>query len=207
MTTIYELDLPPPTAQLEQALRDFAATVTTDPDDKPWLEASQDQSINSVDASFVRAEELEPMVKEQYAQYFPDTDIVALVGVMRNLESSPACLPPPVDQTRALAINYYLELGGSHVTTSFYDCFEQVSADRAYNFRYKDLDKVGEFCFKTQQWYAFNTEQCHSVEGIETERLMFTIIRTNNTEIYTTCDLLKNTHIKATPVFNLGNKY
>lgn len=207
MTVIYELDLPQPTAHLERALRAFAATIKTDPDDKPWLEASQEQEVNSVDAAFVRAEALEPMVLEQYSQYFPDTDIMAIVGVMRNLESTPACLPPHVDQTRALAINYYLDLGGSHVTTSFYDRYETVSVDRAYNFRYKDLRKVGEFCFKSNTWYAFNTDQCHSVEGIETQRLMFTIIRTNNTEIYTTCDLLKNTHIRATPVFNLGNKY
>lgn len=208
MTVIYELDLPQPTAQLEQALRDFAAGIKTDPDDKPWLEASQEQDVNSVDAAFVRAESLELMVKQEYGKFFPDTDIMAVVGLMRNLESRPACLPPHVDQTRALAINYYIELGGPHVTTSFYDRYEQVSVDRAYNFRYKDITKVGEFCFQAKKWYAFNTNQCHSVEGIETDRLMFTIIRTTNTEAYTADDLLtKNTHIMATPVFNLGNKY
>jgi hypothetical protein len=208
VTVIYELNLPQPTAQLEQALRKFAATIKTDPDDKPWLEASQEQEVNGVDAAFVRAETLEPLVREQYGQFFPDTDIMALVGIMRNLESHPACLPPHVDQTRALAINYYIDLGGDHVTTSFYDRVEQVSVDRAYNFRYKDLNKVGEFCFAANKWYAFSTDRGHSVEGIETQRLMFAIIRTNNTETYTADDLVtKNTHIMATPVFNLGNKY
>ncbi len=208
MTVIYELDLPVPTVQLEQALREFAATIKTDPDDKPWLDASQEQDVNSVDAAFVRAEILEPLVRAQYSRFFPDTDIMALVGLMRNLEDQSACLPPHVDQTRALAINYYMDLGGDHVTTSFYDRFEQVSVDRAYNFRYKDLVKVGEFCFAANKWYAFSTDQCHSVEGIQTQRLVFTIIRTNNTEVYNINDLVtKNTHIMATLVFNLSNKY
>lgn len=208
MTVIYELDLPRPTAQLEQALRAFASTIKTDPDDKPWLEASQDQDVNSVDAAFVRAEALESMVQEQYGRFFPDTKLMALVGVMRNLESSPACLPPHVDQTRALAINYYLDLGGNHVVTSFYDRHEKVSVERAYNFRYKDITKVGEFCFEKNKWYAFNTDQCHSVEGIETQRVMFTIIRTDDTDVYNANDLItKNTHIMATPVFDSSNKY
>ena len=208
MTIIYELDLPEPTVELVQALRNFASAIKTDPDDKPWLESSQDQEINSVDAAFVRADSLEPLVKEQYGQFFSDTDIMAIVGVMRNLEDQPACLPPHVDQTRALAINYYIDLGGDQVTTSFYDQYEQVSADRAYNFRYKDIAKVGEFCFKANKWYAFNTNQCHSVEGIKTQRLMFTIVRANSTAMYDTNDLItKNTHIIATPVFTIGNKY
>lgn len=208
MTVIYELDLPPPTAQLEQALRTFAAEISTDPDDKPWLDSSQDQDVNSVDAAFVRAESVEPLAKLEYSKFFPNTELMVIVGLMRNLEDRLACLPPHVDQTRAMAINYYLDLGGDHVTTSFYDHYEKVSVDRAYNFRYKDLTKTGEFCFESGKWYAFNTDQCHSVEGIETERLVFTIIRTSDTHTYNTDDLItKNTQIMATPVFTLGNKY
>jgi hypothetical protein len=199
---IFELDLPQPSEQLIEAIQKFAATVKPDPDDKPWLDASQGNTVNSVESIFARAEPLDYLLQQEYGQYFTDTNIFAVVGVMQNLDLTLACLPPHIDQKRALAINYYVELGGANVVTSFYDVKEPTLSDAARNYRYNEVSKTGHYKFKSNQWYAFDAAQCHSIENIETKRLIIMIFRTDNIENYTITDFIKqNMHIKSRQVY------
>ena len=92
---------------------------------------------------------------------------------MENSGDAPGCLPPHIDRSRALGVNYFLELGGSAVRTVFYDREEPIIG-KSYNITYDEVNVVEEN-ISTNGWYCYNVRRCHSVENIETRRVFIAI--------------------------------
>lgn len=79
--------------------------------------------------------------------------------------------PIHIDYGREVAHNYIIDLGGEHVTTSFY----------------KDLtglDKLENICIEPHRWHKLNVSVPHGVEGIITKRISITawqrVFKTDN---------------------------
>ena len=75
-----------------------------------------------------------------------------------------------------MGINFYIDLGGDNVSTVFYDKHDpEDDLVGGHNARYEDLTKVSEHFCNDSTWYVFDTRQYHSVENIESTRVMLTI--------------------------------
>lgn len=198
---IYELDLPDPSPKLLQAVREFCQSTPVNPRATEWL--NECNSIdNAVEFFFELADPVNQVLRQEYGHYFPGADICALVGYMRSPGSEPACLPPHCDQARAMAINYYISTGGDNVITSYYDFNMPPLMETGRNYTYDQVTKVGHYKFKTNQWYAFDASQCHSVENIESDRVILIIGRVDDFDTYTINDFInENNHIKMSQVF------
>ena len=167
------LRLPPPSAELKSQIQSHIDSINLDPDRKRWLDEFHD-GINSALHIFDRAQSLDDKLYDEYQKFFPNKQICLVIGVMKSNSSAPASQPPHIDRGRALAINYYLELGGESVDTVFYN---KTSATRevAQNIRYQDVQEINRHCLKLDTWYAYDVWRCHSVENIESRRTFFSI--------------------------------
>lgn len=198
ITSIFKLDLPQPTQELICTVRDFSAQVKLDSIDPAHLLTFHGSEINYANYTFARSEQVDQIAKQQYQDFFPDSDIFTIVAVMKNIKSVPACITPHIDSRRSWAMNYYIDLGGDHVVTSFYDAINSADPTQGQQYTYDQVKKINEYVFEANQWYAFNANQCHSVENIQTTRLALMLVKENDTGNGDITDLLeKNTHIKA----------
>jgi hypothetical protein len=176
---IYHLDLPAPNQQLLEVVKKFVSTTDLDPSNKEWLDQFHHDKINSALHRFATDQEITDLIKDQYSKFFPDFEFRSIIGIMKSANGRPACQPPHIDRRRALAINYYIDLGGDQVTTSFYDFNDEVQPDASSNFQYTDYKKLGHCVFEKNQWYAYNVSQCHSVENITGTRYFLSICPMN----------------------------
>lgn len=201
---VYQLELPTPSVQLITAVKTFVTESILDPNNKIWLDQFHD-SNNSALHLFTLVDAITPLVQTEFGPYFSNTEIMGLVGIMKNSNTAEtACQPPHIDRYRALAINYYIELGGDNVQTSFYDIESTTQEDQARNFQYDQVKKIGHCIFDKNTWYAYNVSQCHSIENLATTRYFLALIPKNNTSNYKVVDLLDNRLIKGKLV-NLWN--
>ena len=196
---IYQLDLPRPTDHLLDAVKNYVLTVELNQSNKGWLDQFHSNTINSALHQFSTDQEITKLLKEQYAEFFSDLEIRSVIGIMKSHNGEPACQPPHVDRRRALAINYYIELGGDNVVTSFYDFSGTVYPDASANFQYSDFEKIGHCVFEKNHWYAYNVSQCHSVENITGTRYFLSICPMN-AENYKVQNLISNNLIKGNAV-------
>jgi hypothetical protein len=174
MTNILRLNLPAPSESMIQLAKDFASSFDFDADRKRWLDEFHSGSVNSAIHHFDRTGILTPQLKEQYQEYFPHHKIGSSIGIMKNGQDIPACMPPHVDRARAVGINYFVELGGKSVTTVFYDRTETVT-DKGYNIEYNKLVPVQHYVAEYGRWYAYNVSRYHSVENLEGTRIFISI--------------------------------
>jgi len=114
--------------------------------------------------------------------YFQE-EIYALMYVMRNVTNQPAWLHPHCDIGRKTAINYYIDLGGDHVETVFYDHFRITEPNLPENQRDEELVRTASFQHRARTWYCYNSQQCHSATNIETTRILLCICPINNPTI------------------------
>jgi hypothetical protein len=172
---VLKLNLPPPSDVLRALVMSNLDQLTVNPGGKIWLDNFHG-GINSVAHSFVLVQALEMQLNLEYKTFFPNRNISAVMGVMKNTGSVPACLPPHWDRGRAIGINYYLELGGSAVETVFYDQEKSagVAGNESRNFLYQDLSEISRHQFH-EGWYACNVCRAHSVEKIENSRYFLAI--------------------------------
>jgi hypothetical protein len=193
---IYQLNLPHPSQQLLDLVEKFVKGTTLNLDNKRWLDEFHNGTVNSSQHLFAPALMLTDQLQLEYSNFFTNP-IGAVVGIMHNTSQSiPSCQPPHVDRGRALAINYYIELGGDNVQTVYYNKQLETDSESSTNYRYSDVKKIGQYCFKKNNWYAYNVSQCHSVENIQTTRYFLSIVILESPETYTVDDLiLKNSSI------------
>lgn len=170
---IYELTLPKPSNKLLLLVEDFNK-LKLDLYKKQWLEEFNNNKINAVTHQFAAVPELQQLVNEEYSKFFK-YDLFVTVGVIKNLSQYPACLPPHIDRTRALTINYYIELGGDQVSTCFYDIEAPTARTEPINFKYTQVNKKQEIVFQKNKWYAYDVCVAHSVENIINTRLFLTL--------------------------------
>ena len=167
------LRLPPPSDGLLIKVKDYGNSLELPMDNKHWLDEFHNNRINSVLASYTIPDTLHHTLNNEYQQYFSKHEISGIVGIMKNIKSIPACCAPHTDSRRALAINYYIELGGTNVRTVFYNTILNINGT-ATNIQYNDISPIEEHTFQ-HNWYAFDVNRCHSVENIESERLFLAI--------------------------------
>jgi hypothetical protein len=175
MINFAKINLPEPSYQLLAMFDCYCKNTVLDPDKKRWLDEFHKNQINSVLHLFELNECLQPLIQKEYQDLFPKHDILCVTGIMKNKNIKiNACLPPHVDRSRALGINYIVELGGSAVETVFYN-HEEEPGGEAKNKKYNELNPVDSIK-ATKGWYVYHTQRYHSVENIETTRTMIAIM-------------------------------
>lgn len=179
---VVELKLPPLAAEIKTKVRLLSNSLAQNDDSRLWINKFHENTVNSVNHSYVWAPELNDEITELYGKYFNEP-IKTMVGVQRNVTSKIGCTPPHCDRARNIAINYYIDLGGEDVKTCFYDYIENNrSLNESKNLRYSETNLVSSHTLTNDTWYAFNTQQCHSVENIETLRIFLGLVLESNPE-------------------------
>lgn len=192
MSQVITLNLPNPSPALLEELHITARTMEPDPGAGRWLNDFYSGEINSVDQLFPFVDsDLNSKLQSEYSMWFKHP-VTFVLGVMRSPDSNPACLPPHIDRGRALAINYYFDLGGDQVTTVFYDYEDVTQTDTAKNLLYQDLNVVETQVFKTNTWYAYDVNRAHSVEDIVSSRYFFSIVIASDTANYKLRDFISD---------------
>lgn len=184
--TLTYLNLPPLPAELELTIQEFAKQIPPDEPGRTWIEDFHNNQIKAVSHVYGRGNTFFPdiiqhQLNQLYSSYFNES-VTGIVGKLDNTQHyASACSPPHCDRGRYVAINYLLQAGGSNVKTCFYK--QQRGSDDltcAANLQINNLDFDTEFCVPEQRWHAYNVQYYHSVENIETTRLMLSLVLKSN---------------------------
>jgi hypothetical protein len=172
-----ELNLPSLPTDFKQNLLTYLQQKPLNSDNKRWLDQFHNNTINSAEHVFYIADDAwGQRVAEIYQPYFNGHTVLAGFGIMKNTNTTPACLPPHTDRARGLAINCYLEPGGPAVTTVFYNQTVPTQNNQASNFLYASAGQpVGKVVFGTS-WYAYDVNAVHSVENIIGQRYILILL-------------------------------
>lgn len=173
MSNVIKICLPKPSSEMILNVKNRAQDLVCDPDKKRWMDEFHHNKINAVLHHFDSPEWLTELVQKEYQKFFPRHRIGGMLGIMTNAGTVPACLPPHCDRSRAVGLNYFIELGGSQVRTVFYDRVEKI-VGVGKNLSYDQLTAIEEHVFE-QNWYCYNVNRYHSVENIESTRLFLAI--------------------------------
>lgn len=173
-----KVNLPTPSPELIQEVYRVAKAAEWELNLKKKHDFIQNYTVNSVSRKFVEDDErFNTIVQDQYSNLFEENFYPA-VGIVTNTETSRiACWPPHSDRVRIFAFNYYLEEGGTNVETVMYNTFDNYNAGVGTGniYPYEQLVKDKTYHLKMNQWYALNVRQVHSIENIETRRIILTI--------------------------------
>jgi hypothetical protein len=172
-----KLCLPKPSEQIVSLVRSLATARPIDESALAWHKKQQPKDINCVAGEFFPDTAFAELVLAEYKDFF-NLEVYPLIGVLQNVEVTPACYPPHSDRLRNVAINYYIELGGDDVTTVFYDKTDPID-DKVggHVLSYDDLPTItNKITFKKNEWYILPSKQYHSVENIETMRIMISFL-------------------------------
>jgi len=172
------LDLPQPSNQLKDLILSVANSAPLELDLKKKHDTIQNFTKNSVSRKFIEDnEELNSLACQEFAPLFEEK-ILPAVGIVKNITGDKfACWPPHSDRVRIFALNYYLQEGGENVETVTYKYLDNhnagIGTGRIY--KYDELEEDERFRLKMESWYALSVRQAHSVENIETTRIIFTL--------------------------------
>jgi hypothetical protein len=171
-----EINLPKPSEKLINLIKTVAAERPTNFGGKAVHDAVQQVHRNNAAGEFFKTDEVTKLALSEYQRYFYN-NLIPMIGLLRNTKTGvPAGYAPHSDRIRNVAINFYIDLGGSNVSTVFYDKYDPDNdLVGGYNAKYEDLTKVGEYFCNDSTWYVFNSRQYHSVENIETTRVMMSL--------------------------------
>lgn len=174
-----ELNLPKPNDSLMSAITRCVNEAPLDTLNKGNLERFQNYTVNVISRQFEKDdEEVINLAREQYQSFFEE-EFFPVLGILTNVNPNEkyACWPPHSDRERIMAMNWYLEEGGEHVPTVYYkqqwDHIPGPGTGRAWKYSEVDLDRPVHF--EVGKWYALNVRQAHSIEKIESRRVLFTL--------------------------------
>ena len=175
---LYKLNLPKPTIELETIAMDIAKSYTINYDSIEWHKKIQKENTNIVFGIFKNRDDLITQTRSEYQKFFTHK-IYPTIGLLENInknDSHTGCYPPHSDRLRHVVLNYYVELGGENVVTTFYDKYDDPT-DKVggYVVKYGDLNIMNQYITKKGTWYNFNSRQYHSVENIEDRRIILSI--------------------------------
>jgi hypothetical protein len=112
-----------------------------------------------------------------YKDFFPNEELYFVTGRISNVVGQKSTSPPHCDRKRKLAINYVLKTGGQQVSTCFYkERRSTPTLEAAENRYYKDLTVDVEEIIPEKTWHCFDVQTFHSVNDVETDRFLFSII-------------------------------
>jgi hypothetical protein len=175
---ITELCIPKPSPELLQNVYRVAEAAELELPLKAMHDKIQNYTRNSVSRKFIENDaEIARLAAIEYAPLF-DEKIIPAVGIVKNIQTEKyACWPPHADRVRIFALNFYVEPGGENVRTIMYDRHSNFYPGPGTGeiYQYESLKVEAEFQLKNREWYALSVRQAHSVEDIESTRIIFTL--------------------------------
>ena len=171
-----ELNLPAPSSSIIEQINNWANTVQFNADNKRWLEEFHNGAITApLHLLGVKDKNITEQMILEFQKFFPKHRITSTVCIMKNIDNTPSCMPPHIDRGRALAINYFVDLGGDQVETIFYNFKKSVKDSESSNIQFDQTGGVNTKTVFTRGWHAFAADQCHAVDNIITTRIFTTI--------------------------------
>lgn len=82
---------------------------------------------------------------------------------------------PHSDAYRKLGLNYILDTGGNNVTTTMYTKVDNSDSPLASVCDYEDVTALRSYNLHENVWYGLEASRYHSVDNIQTPRLLLTI--------------------------------
>lgn len=170
-------NLEKPCARITDIVMQVAEKCSINQESLAWHQSIQADGLNIVSGTFVSNRKLSLEVQKQYSNLkFP---VTPMIGVLENVDTNHerlACYPPHSDRIRCVAINYYLDLGGKKVETVFYDRIDDHNdAAGGHVVRYDSVKKISSCITTDNAWYCFNARRYHSVENIESKRIILSL--------------------------------
>tara|TARA_R100001377_G_C3191487_1_gene110805 strand:+ start:1293 stop:1940 length:648 start_codon:yes stop_codon:yes gene_type:complete len=147
------------------------------------------------------AEQMNPYMKE-YEEIFGES-IVPILGIMRNVTTKPACIPPHLDKVKGASVNFVIESGGDNCTTVLYDKARTKNTEDVLFIDRDKVNSIGEYDLNNG-WYVFDTQRVHSVENIISRRVVLTLMPVS--EISMEKFILSYDHLICEPAVFI-NKY
>jgi len=173
-----KLNLPKPSKELYNEIWRVANNSGYDWDLKAALDKINRYQVNSITHVFPEDDIITKLTMDEYQEYFLGHKLIPSVGVLKNTEKNrTSCFPPHGDRTRIFALNFYIQKGGKDVKTVFYDKHISFNSGpgTGEQFRYDEVEVETVYRTKMDTWYALNVRQIHSVEDVETIRIIYTI--------------------------------
>lgn len=119
--------------------------------------------------------------KKEYQHLFDeDINIFAMMirpepWVVTSTDYITSYYRPHSDAHRKLGLNYILESGGEHVTTTMYTKVDNSDSQLASVCDYEDVTPLRSYKLQENVWYGLEANRYHSVDNIQTPRLLLTI--------------------------------
>lgn len=189
MTVLY-LDLPRLPSEIEQELLTVADSIGPDLEGIRWFEEFHDNKIKASSNSYGRHDPLDPYIYKEidkiYGKYFVER-ITPIIGKAENIYKSGTTVHPPhCDRFRRTGVNYIIKTGGDNVLTCFYKEYRKnFDLSLSENSKFEDINLDFKIKFDAYQWNAFDVQQFHSVENIETQRISLHLLLESNPDFKT----------------------
>lgn len=145
---------------------------------KEWFNTTQRQKINCASGYLVPDKIITSLSHEEYVNFFPDENFDISIGILQNVSINDpvAFVPPHIDRGRTLGLMFIVETGGINTTTTFYKTpHTEYTPQQTVMVDYNDLESVYSIKTLKDQWYLIDVQQFHSVENIETHRILCSI--------------------------------
>ncbi len=172
------LNLPKPSDDLMSRIMQHIDTLQINNDAKKYYNRTQKNNINCVDGQTFTLSG--PIYLEIVKEFYPyiKNKFYASISIFKNTDiNNLAYLPPHIDATRTLGLNYIISEGGNNTLTSMYKMSSPKLTKKVdiQMIPYNDLELS--FSVKTIKgnWYATDIQNYHSVDNIETQRLILSI--------------------------------
>ena len=180
------LDLPRLDHSICQEIVTAAEKINPDFSSINWLENFHNNNIKAVSQIYAResailSKSLQDKIRQQYQHYF-SAPITPIFGVFENVyKDNLAECPPHCDRHRRLAINYIITSGGSNVLTCFYHNRRiNQNLEVAENALHDNISLNFKVRLPDQVWHTYDVQTYHSVENIETKRIILSLYLEDN---------------------------
>ena len=180
------LNLPQLDHELVQEIVRLAEKIQPDFSSINWLENFHKKNIKAVSEIYARDNavlpgHLQDKIKQLYQPYF-SAAVTPIIGIFENIykDSWSEC-PPHCDRQRKLAINYIVNTGGCNVLTCFYNNKRiSESLELSESALHENLSLDFKVRLPDQVWHAYGVQTYHSVENIQTKRIILSLYLEDN---------------------------
>jgi hypothetical protein len=174
-----ELNLPIPSDKIKNEVISLLATQQVNYENHINV-GVLNPDINVATCMYFTNDALTAMCKEEFSKLFSDDYYGSFTLCLRNLSpGQPAFYPPHCDNGRIIGINFIINTGGANVETTIYENINDDSSTfeeglmHAYS---NDMIVAEKQRLDESKWYAMDVSRFHSVENIECDRLILSLV-------------------------------
>jgi hypothetical protein len=205
MSKVFYLNLPKLPNDLSNHLINLCQNIPLQESSRQWLHNFQQGQLTIAGNEYATQnttidKEATEKLEEYFTNFFPGKELKFRLGRISNITpGSTSVMPPHCDRKRQTAINYLLKNGGDKVYTCFYK-ENRMSSDLDFgeNKFYKEVTLDSKFKFPEQTWHVYNVQKYHSVENVEGDRFLLSIILGDNPEFEDFCSCYKDLLMPST---------